>query len=163
MGSVCGLIRLCLVSLAASLSGSDAVRKGTALELALHGSGALKRRIILIWLSLRNNLFYLRQSMSGAFYAGPLYGAATRTLTQAAATTMNAVQRSTAVQHLPPIPLADLRPVDPRTQYDLALAAMAPMATAYIPAAQQVPSTDSGLRNLGASSRPKGWVWGDPY
>lgn len=101
--------------------------------------------------------------MSGASYAVPLYGTATRTIPQAAAFTMSTVQRSTAVQHLPPPPLADLRPVDPWTLYNLALAAIAPMATGYIPAAQQVPSYESGLRNLGASARPKAWRWGDSY
>jgi len=94
-----------------------------------------------------------------ASYAVPLHGAATRTLPQAAATTMDAVQPSTAAQHMPPIPLADLRPVDPRTQYGLALAARAPAVTGYIPAAQPVPTMDSGLRNLGAGARPKTW-WG---
>jgi hypothetical protein len=94
-----------------------------------------------------------------ASYAAPLYGTATRTLPQAAATTMGAVQPTTAAQHLPPIPLADLRPVDPRTQYGLALAARAPAVTGYIPVAQPVPTMDSGLRNLGAAARPKTW-WG---
>lgn len=94
-----------------------------------------------------------------ASYATPLYGTATRTLPQAAATTMAAVQPSTAVQHMPPIPLVDLRPVNPHTQYGLALAAKAPMVTEYLPAAQKMPTMESGLRNLGAGARPKTW-WG---
>lgn len=101
-----------------------------------------------------------QRAMSGASYAVPLYGTATRTLPQTAATTMGTVQPSTATQHLPPVPLADLRPVDPRTQHGLALAAKAPSITGYIPMTQLAPTMDSGLRNLGAGARAKTW-WGN--
>lgn len=139
------------------------MRKRTALDLMLHVRVLLVGDIILILLLIRNNASSIicglgRQRAMSASYAVPLHGAATRTLPQAAATTMEVLQPSTAV-HMPPIPIADLRPVDPRTQYGLALAVRAPAATAYVPAAQSAPTKDSGLRNLGAAARPKTW-WG---
>lgn len=156
---------LCLVGRAAPcLRFRHTMRKGTTLNLVLHVRVLLLKGIILIWLLIRNNAASIicglgKQRAMSASYAVPLYGAATRTLPQAAATTMGVLQPSTAVQHIPPIPLADLRPVDPRTQHGLALASRAPAVTGYVPAAQLVPTKESGLRNLGAAARPKTW-WG---
>ena len=87
--------------------------------------------------------------------AGPIHGCATRLLSQGAAMACNEIQPVHMLNHLAPPILSSFtaRPVDPRSDYSIAIADRTVAAAYMIP--QVVANAPAGLSNLGAGTRPK--------
>ncbi len=92
-----------------------------------------------------------------AFNAIPWRPSNTRLCTYEAAIACEAPPPIPKVQLLPPVPCCVPRPVDPRTQYAVAIADRAVASAFQVPSVVTRPPYD--MNNLGAGTRPKTW-WG---